>query len=567
MTEVSSATKKTTPEEFIRQYKAAVKVKLSREQFSKLLGILPDSLRRRRLSIEKQFGLSLPFLSSTGESHIQQDQLERYYDVLQQLELKEEGKVETDNISGFRRYVITSAQNNTPVHEPFLKAINTYCEHNDAKLIVIPYRYKNPTSIWNNNNKNDEFWAAPLIPHLLDKMTRLSDNLVLMANVKIQPTATQPLSGFEGYTGSDSAIIGHPKIQLKTVPTMGNDIPKLLVSTGAITIPNYTDSKAGWKGAFHHSLAAIVVELDDDDIFHIRHIHCDQMTGEFYDLDKLYTATEVIPDQRVEALVAGDVHAEFIDPDVEHATYTGRNSIANILKPKYFIFHDLTDFYARNHHHRGNDIIGVGKHRYGRNNVEAGLQQAADFIDRVSRDGTTNIVVKSNHDEAFDRWLREADIRGDWENAQFYYYMKYHQMKSINMNDTGFASMDPFEFWCKHPDQASGLKSLDKTKFLKRDESFNLCGVELGFHGDVGPNGARGNITAFSKMSMKMIIGHSHTPGIYESVVQVGVSSRLNLEYKRGPSSWLCSHAILYPNGKRTLINVINGKWRLEEDK
>ena len=55
--------------------------------------------------------------------------------------------------------------------------------------------------------------------------------------------------------------------------------------------------------------------------------------------------------------------------------------------------------------------------------MQEGLQQAADFIDRISRKDMEVVVVKSNHDEAFDRWLKETDIKGDPENAKFYYYL------------------------------------------------------------------------------------------------------------------------------------------------
>jgi hypothetical protein len=89
-----------------------------------------------------------------------------------------------------------------------------------------------------------------------------------------------------------------------------------------------------------------------------------------------------------------------------------------------------------------------------------------------------------------------------------------------------------------------------------------VCSIELGFHGDVGINGSRGDIKSLAKLSDKMVIGHSHTPGIYEGCYQVGLSAMKNLEYKKGPSSWMQTHCIIYPDGKRTLINIINGKWR-----
>lgn len=563
--------KKTSAEDFIKHYKAALKAKLSREQFSKMLGIMPESMMRRRLTISKEQGLNLTILPSSASdpdpTHITQEQIERYYTAIADLEKTDNGKATTNNISGFNRYVITSAQNNTPVHLGFLQSINNYCEANDAKLIVIPYRYKNPTSVFTPEQQSKEYWAKPLEPFLFSEMTRLSDNFVLMANVKIQPTAIQPLSGFDGYTASDSAIVGHPKIQLRTVPTPARQLPKILTTTGTITVPNYTDSKAGWKGEFHHSVAALIVEIDDDGDTHIRHIHGDDITGHFYDLDKYYTATEVTSGHRISALVTGDTHAEFMDKQVLSATYTGEDSICKFLKPEVIVRHDVEDFYSRNHHHRGNDLIAFGKHHFGRDNVEESLQVTADHIDETTYEGSVNVIVKSNHDEALDRWLREAEPKNDPENAILYYYLKMHQMENVKMTETGFRSIDPFEFWCHNPKRGRGLKSKAQTKFLKRDESFSVSGVELGFHGDIGPNGSRGSIKSFASIGPKTIIGHSHSPGIYEGCYQVGVSARLDLEYASGPSSWLHTHCMVYPDGSRTLVNIINGKWCIGEEK
>ena len=345
-----------------------------------------------------------------------------------------------------------------------------------------------------------------------------------------------------------------------TIPTPSRHLPKILTTTGSITKQNYTDSKAGHKGHFHHSFAAVIVELDDVN-FYPRHVHADER-GRFYDLDKHFTPTGVTENHRIAGLVTGDTHAEFADKHVVAATYTNPDSMVNVLNPLSLVYHDVEDFYRRNHHHRGNHLLSYGKHHYGRNNVEEGLQITADFIDRHSRPDMTNVIIKSNHDEALDRWLREADPKQDPENARFYHYMMYHLYASVRMTETGFSSADPFEFWCKHPDQQRGLSNVDNTIFLHRDASYVIEGIEVGFHGDRGPNGSRGSAKAFTKIGPKTVIGHSHSPRIEEGVYQVGVSARLDLEYVSGPSSWMHTHCIIYPDGKRTLIHIINGKWR-----
>jgi len=560
-------------EVFITKYKVAYKNKMALEEFAWILGIKPKSVARRKLSVKHHAGLDLPelnrFEQNVKKSHSQrpsEQDLQAYKDGIAKIhETQRKFVMEThENFQNNKKatYVITAAQNATPVHENFLKCIQNYLDINDAELMVIKFRYRNPTSIWTVNNQEQEWWDTKVAKYLINSHIKLNDHIRVMGQIPIIPTAVRPLSGFDHVTGEDSAIFGHPSIELKTIPTPAQKLPKLLKTTGAITVPNYTDSKEGHKGEANHSLAAAIVEIDGDK-FYTRHIHADPVTGAFYDKDTHYTVDGAENGHRAAAVVTGDIHAEFHDPSVEAATYTDKNSIMNTLRPKVWVLHDLEDFYRRNHHHRGNDVIAFGKHHFGRNNVEEGLQISADFVDKHSRSGMLNLIVKSNHDEALDRWLQEAEPKHDPENAILYHYLKRHQYKSVKMSKTGFSSFDPFKFWCENPESLKGLRSIDDTYFLKRDESFVVNGVEIGFHGDKGPNGARGSLNNFAKIGPKTVIGHSHSPGIFHGAYQVGVSAHKDLEYASGPSSWMQTHCIIYPDGYRTLVHIVKGKWTL----
>lgn len=554
---------------FIKYYKTALKLKWPREKLSLLLGIMPKSLLKRASTIRNTYGTPLPILPLTSwNGTISVKDITDFQNILTTIEdkigesTKRMQRVIHDDLADRKNgtYVITSAQNATPINKGFYRAIQAYCDINGAQLLVIPYRYKNPTSIFNSASPNDDYWAPEIKDHILDKTVKLCDDLVIIGSVKIQPTATEPLSGFEGYTGTASAIFGHPKIQQTVVPAISASYPKVLITTGAITEANYSDSKSGFKGEFHHSVAALVVEVTDTE-FHVRHIH--YKNGGFYDLDGFYSSDgSATFNNRIAALVTGDTHAMFLDTQVENATYSSEDSICKTLRPEMKIFHDLTDFYSRNHWHRNNDLINYAKHHFALDNVERELQISADLLDRYNDPESINVIVKSNHDEAFDRWLRESDPQTDPENAKFYYYMKYNQLKNLKKVGNGYETIDPFEFWCSNPESYRGLKCFDNTVFLKRDQSLKVEGVELSFHGDKGANGARGSLKGFAKVAEKCIIGHGHSPGIYEGAYMVGTSSQLKLEYNSGPSSWMHTHAIVYTDGTRTLINIRNGKWR-----
>ena len=96
------------------------------------------------------------------------------------------------------------------------------------------------------------------------------------------------------------------------------------------------------------------------------------------------------------------------------------------------------------------------------------------------------------------------------------------------------------------------------------DVSMDTLLIVKGVHvGDSfrGANGAKGTISGFARIGRKMSIGDKHSPEIMDGVYCAGAMN-LRHGYNKGPSSWTVSHIVQYPNGKRTLITLQNGKWR-----
>lgn len=449
---------------------------------------------------------------------------------------------------------MTAAQNATPIHESFFESLLVAAKHLDAELLVIPIRYKNPTSRWTLSQANAETWDKAVQPYLYNGRRKLNANLLLLGDIKTVPTASSPLTGFDAISGSESAILGHTKLQLKVIPTPSNKLPKILTTTGAVTVPNYTDSKAGKIGEFHHALGAVIVELEDK-VFHMRHISADHKTGEFTDLVTRYTPTGTRRAPRPLALVMGDTHVDYVDPKVEEATF-GNRGIVETLNPQHLVWHDLLDGYSCNPHHGKNPFNRIAKRQTDRDDVAAEVGRAVSFVADRTKGDRQSVVVASNHDDFLRRWIVGTDWREDPVNAEFYLKTALKMVQGTKLNDSGTSTPDPFAYWVSragHP----------KIRVLAVDEPFQLGGVDLGQHGELGPNGARGSITNLRRIGARSIIGHSHVPGIDEGAMQVGTSTRLRLEYNAGPSSWLNAHAVLHADGKRQLLFVIDGEWRM----
>jgi hypothetical protein len=131
-------------------------------------------------------------------------------------------------------------------------------------------------------------------------------------------------------------------------------------------------------------------------------------------------------------------------------------------------------------------------------------------------------------------------------------------VETAKVGASGASYVDPFKHWVSRLSRNKGVRCLDS------DESFVVGGVECSMHGHRGPNGAKGTIRNLRRLGARVVIGHSHQPGIDEGAYQVGTSTGLRLEYNQGPSAWLNAHCVVYASGKRSLLFVIDGEWRLK---
>jgi len=449
------------------------------------------------------------------------------------------------------RYIVTSAQNNTPLDRKFWSSIKNYAGHHDAQIVVIPVLYRNPTSP-GELASTDAWWPPEVEPYLVQSEMRVAKGVRVMGHVKIAATAGNPLTGLETLSQHESALFGHGQIQYKTVATPQKRLPKILHTTGSTSQPNYSKSKAGVKGEHHHSLGAVVIEVDrEEELVHIRGVVGDRQS-EFYDIDTRWTSRGGSKMKRAEAIVLGDEHVLENCPDVKDATFLNKDSIVNVTRPKYIVRHDVIDSYSISHHHNKSPAIKYAKHLMQKDNLKMELMATAAHVKETTPKDAISVIVPSNHHNHITRWLEEIDWRTEPWNARLYHEMWTAWLTAIDAG-RGF---HPFTWWMMENCDAEVM-------YLAPDYPFVIKDIYLGYHGDRGANGAKGTIAGFSKIGAKTVTGHTHSPGIEKGAYQVGTSSVLNLDYTQGPSSWLNTHCLVFPNGKRQLINVINGKWRL----
>jgi hypothetical protein len=401
-------------------------------------------------------------------------------------------------------------------------------------------------------------WDPIIEKYLADERIQLAPGLVWCGEWQRLPTTKRPLSGYETYTGRKSGIFPHAKFEMQSVAAGKFEDTKFNYTTGTVTMRNYIVKGAGLQATFHHGYGALLVEVDKDGDWFVRQLNADS-SGTIQDLDVLVKDGKVTTGNSVEAITFGDIHVQEMDKVCHQLSA----AMLDYLRPRNAFYHDVLNFGSRNHHERKDPFKKLERFTKGQECVRSEVEEAMYYILNRSQHwpDTHHYVVDSNHDRALERWLRESDWREDPINMEFFMESALAKVRSIKENDRRFHMM---AHWY---DTVCQSEALTNVQFLDEDESFVICedangGIECGMHGHLGANGARGGAAGFAKMGRKANVGHTHTAGIYDGIYTAGTSSKLDMGYNRGPSSWSHSHIVTYPNGKRAIITMFNKKWR-----
>ena len=414
-------------------------------------------------------------------------------------------------------YIITAALNNTPVNKNVWNNILSYAKYKDAQIHVVALRYKNPTSVF--TDRDQDVWSQDVLPYLDAARHELFPGIHLMSDVKISPTATTPLSGLSGLSGAESCIFGHPRVHMQFMPVSKGSDPKIMMTTGVCTIPNYTDSKAGKKGEFHHTYGFVIASEAE---FHYVTINED---GSFIDQGVIVNKDGITQAQPPKAMIFGDIHVAKLS----------KRSIARInsriieYNPEMVVFHDVLDCESVNPHVEKNPLDKFKRYDSNKHNLAVELDKALDFLTAMKMRCEHVVVVPGNHDDMLDRYIATMDWKKDIPNA-----MKYAELLPIALKEENVFA---------HLAKQRGIDAKSV------NDSVKVCGIELNIHGDLGANGSRGSIVQFKNLSSKTIIGHSHSPARTDGCTVVGCQD-LDHGYNEGLSSWGIGDVIINADGK-----------------
>lgn len=440
-----------------------------------------------------------------------------------------------DEIKKFQTFFITSAVAGAPAFNEALRAVkNSFCKKNNATLLILPCA--DPAAKDVGKGMSDF-----LSENLVFENTSLNDNLSIQA-IRLSAKQINPTTGLARFGQRNTSVIfASPKQSLEYVPVSNNKLPHALISTGAITHPNYKterylSQRTAYIAEHDHVMGGIIVEIENQQLFHFRHVQFNK-DGSFTDLGVRYYPNGTSKFFPILNLTLGDRHVTSTCPVVNYVT----DVIIDDLKPKNLVLHDVFNGTSVNHHVAKRPLTKAQM-------THMTIKQEGEIV-RADLEGLAShksvekvYIVKSNHDEWIDRYLEEFRFQFDTPNLEISLELALHKLrgedvlkKLINTNN-------------------------DKIVFLKRDEDLIFNGVQYGCHGDY----------MHTSMSYDMIekaygmacVGHKHTAGKRRGVSVVGTSTELREDYAKGPISWTNTHEVHNQDGSRQLINIIEGKYR-----
>ena len=449
--------------------------------------------------------------------------------------------------SNFDRFVITTAVVEKAIHQGFYNSLKNYCKRNNALLLILPCQDV-------ASRKTHFDWT--LAPELHKEYIVFSDlalnSKVWISTIKMSAKQINPLTGLGRISQKNgSTIYASPKQQLEYVTTSARKkIPRALMSTGAVTkndysTDNYMSGRTSYIAENDHVLGAIIVEVKNNKEFFFRQIQADEKTGSFPDCSIKYNPDGSVEEFCPTAIVWGDYHSGETDQNVKRVT----KELIMATRPQDMIMHDFFDGKSISHHDMKKPLVRARKAMLNQLSLQNEIRFMRDEVDELnSMTSGSLIMVKSNHDEVLERYLVEGRYVHDDNN---HYY-------ALDLAKKFLEGKDPLQYAVEN---VEGLKSKNKIVWLQRDEEHKIANVECGAHGD----GWQSSMAFWEKSLGNCVIGHAHTAGILRGVFRVGTSSKLQLDYNKGPSSWTHTHCLVYSNGARQLINIINGEWRLRK--
>lgn len=449
--------------------------------------------------------------------------------------------------------LVTTAQNKTSINRGFLSNLIIYKNYitnelgKEAEIVIIPSKYRNPTNnIEDEKTKASDWWETDLDEYLFYGKLNFGDTLI-SCDSHISLTSKNPLDGYEILAENNHVVLGHSKNHFKTLPRFRGDPLRAMASTGYITSKNYSKSKSGEHGALLHSYGFVVVELKEKDICYIPRNVKVKSDGSFIDINNSVNKNGVSKIKSSLGFVFGDIHAEQINRDFLDVS----KRLIRKLNPEKSVLHDIFDGSTVNPHEIKDMFLQRLKITQGKHLLENEVKECLDLVEDIKGCCGEVYISESNHDNFLQRFIDSENWKKDLHNSPA--YLKYALIQqTVDLRKYG--NILGYLIWERFG---------DSVKYMKMGDSVYIADYQVASHGDFSSNGAKGATRGFSRLNLKLIHAHSHSPMLHNNVTCVGVTCHTEQWYNRkGLSSWAYAHSVIHDNGKNQLL-VFNDDYSL----
>lgn len=454
------------------------------------------------------------------------------------------------DIKRYRRFVITTAVTGCEPHVEGLKALQSYCAINNAKLLVLPCSDPAKTL-----QRKYAMSLSSKIPAeaVVFKDLFLNYNL-LISTIKLSAKQINPLTGLRRLGHKGSCVLASPKQALEHVANSNKQgIPRAIMTTGAITVSDYNtelymSERTAYLANEDHCLGAIIVEVKDERTFFYRRIQISGKSGSFSDLDKRYFAKGTTAKITAQVLNQPDWHTASLDPEFRKVA----KKITELMQPETMTFEDFFDGASINPHEKNNIVIRSQKALAGLT-LQEELKMCQRELDDLQKWPAKQIVLKyGNHDDFLKRWLSLAEYKDDPLN----------HYEGVCLAKALLEGSEPLEYAMR---ERYGIAQDKPIFFLKVNDTLVINGIENAVHGHLGSGGKRSPGMVGMEAYGSCTVGHSHSAAILRNVVRVGTATHLQLPYNDGASAWTQTLCIQHWDGARQLISVIDGEFCLPD--
>ena len=218
-------------------------------------------------------------------------------------------------------YLLTSAQAEAKPNNRLLESMETYIAQRAGSLIILPMIGRDASEDWRSLHPTFDEYDV-------EYGTRKINDGIQIEQFHVKPNAIDPVTGLQRFAQRErTQVFASPKQRMKAIPDTSRTHTKFLVTTGAVTLPNYStgdDNSAerrrlGSIAKRDHEFGALVVEASGIRQYFMRHVASNN-GGAFIDLGTKYDGTEITEGIRPEALVCGDWHSGRSDHGVIETT-------------------------------------------------------------------------------------------------------------------------------------------------------------------------------------------------------------------------------------------------------